>query len=165
MDDVRTRPATRDDAAAIASIYNHYIRATVVTFEEQEITAADMGARLAAVNASGLPWLLAETAGKIAGYAYADRWKQRSGYRHSVESTIYLHAEHTGAGVGTLLYQQLLDALPPSVHVAIGGIAFPNAAIVALHERLGFAKVAHFYQVGRKFERWIDVGYWQKTLR
>jgi len=165
MDDVCIRPATRDDAAEIAAIYNHYIRATVITFEEQEITAADMAGRLAAVNASGLPWLIAESAGVIVGYAYADRWRQRSAYRHSVESTIYLDPARTGAGIGIVLYQQLLGALPASVHVVIGGIALPNAASVALHERLGFAQVAHFHEVGFKFERWIDVGYWQKTLQ
>ncbi len=163
--DVRIRPATGDDTADIANIYNHYIRDTVVTFEEREITAADMARRLAAVSTNGLPWLVAESAGAVVGYAYADRWKQRSAYRHSVESTIYLDARRIGTGLGRRLYQQFLGALPDSVHVVIGGIALPNAASVALHERLGFAKVAHFREVGFKFARWIDVGYWQKTLR
>ena len=154
QDYVCIRCATSDYAPPPLLIYNHYIRETIVTFEEQEITAADMAGRVAAVAASGLPWLVAESAGVIVGYAYADRWKQRSAYRHSVESTIYLHAEHLGAGVGTLLYKQLLAALPSSVHVCIGGIALPNTASVALHERLGFAKAAHFHEVGRKFQRW-----------
>jgi len=164
MFDVRIRPATTDDAAGIANIYNHYVRATVVTFEEQEIPVPDMAARVAAISATGLPWLVAASAGGVIGYAYADRWKQRSAYRHSVESTIYLDASRTGAGLGADLYQQFLGTLPAAVHVVIGGIALPNAASVALHERLGFAKVAHFHQVGFKFKRWIDVGYWQKTL-
>jgi len=163
--DVRIRPATRGDAADIANIYNHYIRDTVVTFEEREIAAVDMADRLAAVSANDLPWLVAESAGAVVGYAYADRWKQRSAYRHSVESTIYLDAKQIGTGLGKRLYRQFLGALPASVHVVIGGIALPNAASVALHERLGFAKVAHFREVGFKFARWIDVGYWQKTLR
>ena len=165
MHDLRIRPATNDDAADIANIYNHYIRDTVVTFEEHEITAADMAGRVASVVANGLPWLVAEHVGSIVGYAYADRWKQRSAYRHSVESTIYLDAGHTGTGLGTRLYQQFLGALPATVHAVIGGIALPNPASIALHERLGFAKVAHFHEVGFKFERWIDVGYWQRTLR
>ena len=165
MHDVRIRPATRDDAADIANIYNYYVRDTVVTFEEREIAAADMADRLAAVADSGLPWLVAENAGVVVGYAYADRWRQRSAYRHSVESTIYLDANQVGAGLGTRLYQQFLGTLPATVHVVIGGIALPNAASVALHERLGFVKVAHFHEVGFKFNRWIDVGYWQKTLK
>ena len=164
MHDVRIRPVTTDDAADIANIYNHYVRDTAVTFEEREITAADMAGRLATIAACGLPWLIAENAGVIVGYAYADRWKQRSAYRHTVESTIYLDARQVGAGLGTRLYRQFLAALPASVHVVIGGIALPNAASIALHERLGFAKVAHFREVGFKFERWVDVGYWQKIL-
>ena len=163
MPDLFIRPATRDDASEIARIYNHYIRETVVTFEEQVVTARDMAGRLDAVAEHDLPWLVAERKQSVVGYAYADRWKQRSAYRHSVESTIYLDADCTRAGIGKQLYQQLITVLPASIHLIIGGIALPNAASVALHERLGFDKVAHFREVGFKFGRWIDVGYWQRT--
>ena len=162
MHELCVRPATSDDAADIARIYNHYVRETVVTFEEREVAGVDMADRLDAVRAHRLPWLVALHAGTLVGYAYAGLWKPRSGYRHSVESTIYLDQAHRGAGLGKRLYERLLAALPEGVHAVIGGIALPNAASVALHERLGFIKVAHFHEVGFKFQRWIDVGYWQR---
>jgi len=159
------RSATATDAEAIAAIYNHYIRDSIVTFEETAVPAADMARRMAEVSAAGLPWLVAERSGAIAGYARATPWRPRSAYRFSVESSIYLDPQHTGAGLGTHLYRELLAQLKSrSLHVAIGGVALPNAASVALHEKLGFRKVAHFGEVGFKFGRWIDVAYWQLAL-
>jgi phosphinothricin acetyltransferase len=161
----RIRTACRADCGAIARIYNHYIRETVVTFEEEEVSAADIAARLDDVSAMALPWLIIEEAGTVAGYAYAAGWKTRSAYRFSAESTIYLDPAHTGKGLGTRLYAVLLEQLRSTpIHVVIGGIALPNAASVALHEQLGFHKVAHFREVGFKFSRWIDVGYWQTLV-
>jgi L-amino acid N-acyltransferase YncA len=160
------RAAGASDAAALARIYNHYIRETVITFEEVEIGPAEMGARVAKVDALSLPWLVAEHGGAIVGYAYAAKWRERSAYRYSVESTVYLDPQHTGRGIGTRLYQDLLTSLRPTpMHIVIGGVALPNAASIALHEKLGFTKVAHFEKVGFKFGRWIDVAYWQLALR
>lgn len=158
------RDAKPADAAAIAAIYNHYIAKTVVTFEEVEVTAEEMRRRRRLV-AEKFPWLVVEEAGSVVGYAYASPWHARAAYRHSVETTVYLAPDATGRGLGRPLYEALLDRLPPlGVHAAIGGIALPNPASVALHERLGFAKAAHYREVGHKFGRWIDVGYWQLTL-
>jgi len=159
------RPAQPSDAEAIARIYNYYILNTVITFEEQPITAQDMAQRMLQITAENLPWLVAESAGGIAGYAYASRWKDRSAYRYSVESTVYLDAEARGMGYGSQLYGALLaDLRQGEVHVVIGGIALPNEASVRLHEKLGFRKVAHFKEVGYKFGRWIDVGYWELSI-
>ncbi len=159
------RPAQPGDAEAIARIYNYYILNTVITFEEQPITAQDMAQRMLQITAENLPWLVAESAGGIAGYAYASRWKDRSAYRYSVESTVYLDAEARGMGYGSQLYGALLaDLRQGEVHVVIGGIALPNEASVRLHEKLGFRKVAHFKEVGYKFVRWIDVGYWELSI-
>ncbi len=158
------RAATTNDAAAIAAIYNHYIANSIITFEETPVSADEMAARIAEVTAS-LPWLVFESAGEVMGYAYASPWKSRCAYRFSVETTVYLAATATGRGIGTQLYTALLaDLRGRSLHSVIGGVALPNAASVALHEKFGFEKVAHFKQVGWKFDRWIDVGYWELML-
>ncbi len=159
------RPATSTDGDAIAAIYDHYIRETVITFEEESISGEEIARRMARVVAAGLPYLVAEQAGSIAGYAYAGRWHERSAYRFSVETTIYLDAHQVGRGLGTALYAALLERLRErGLHAAIGGIALPNPGSIALHEKLGFRKVAHYREVGLKFDRWIDVGYWQLLL-
>lgn len=153
------------DAEAIARIYNYYIRESVITFEENDVSAQEMALRIAEVIDSSLPWLVAESHGVIVGFAYANKWKARSAYRFAVESTVYLDQQRIGQGIGTQLYQHLLVILrSKSLHTVIGGIAQPNAGSVALHERLGFTKVAHFKEVGFKFGRRVDVGYWQLAL-
>lgn len=158
------RPALHSDAAQICAIYNPYIEATHVTFEEELVKADTMAERIEAILPV-LPWLVWEERHEIIGYAYAARWKERSAYRRSVESTIYLRPDAVRQGVGTRLYTALLEALcGRALHTVIGGIALPNDASVALHEKLGFAKIAQFHEVGRKFDRWIDVGYWQRRL-
>ena len=159
------RTASTADADAIASIYNHYVRETVVTFEEEPVSPAEIAGRIGEVAAASLPWLVAEQAGVVVGYARATKWRPRSAYRYSVETTIYLSPQHLGGGIGTHLYRHLIEELKGrGLHLAIGGVALPNAASVALHEKLGFRKVAHFNEVGFKFGRWIDVAYWQLPL-
>ena len=165
MQPISIRPATMDDAAAVRAIYNPYIATTTISFEEEAVSAADMAQRIADVQAANLPWLVAESEGRVLGYAYATKWRARPAYRTSVESSIYLDPDAAGQGLGTLLYQTLLAELRGrELRMVIGGIALPNEASVALHERLGFRKVAHFSEVGRKFGRWIDVGYWELNL-
>ncbi|MBS0387404.1 MAG: N-acetyltransferase [Proteobacteria bacterium] len=159
------RAATAADAVAIARIYNHYVSETIVSFEESPVSSAAMAARLAAIEALQWPWLVAELAGDVCGYAYADRWKARAAYQHTVEVTIYLDEKSTGRGLGTQLYGALFERLGATpAHAAIGVISLPNPASVALHEKFGLHKVAHFSEVGRKFGRWVDVGYWQRLL-
>jgi L-amino acid N-acyltransferase YncA len=158
------RSATSADADAICAIYNHYVRHTAVTFEETPVEAAEMRQRIEEVQAR-FPWLVAEDGGRLVGYAYATRWRVRSAYRYSVESTVYLDPELGGRGWGTRLYGDLLARLEAAgIHAVMGGIALPNIASVALHEKLGFRKVAHFEAVGWKGNRWLDVGYWQRIL-
>ena len=155
------RAATQADTGAIARIYNHYILHTPITFEENPLTDLAMTARIDGLTGQGYPWLVAEEAGHIAGYAYAGKWKDRAAYRYSVEDSVYLDPEHLGRGLGTRLFAELLTQVRQrGFHLAIGGIALPNAASIALHEKFGLTRVAHFAEVGFKFGRWIDVGYW-----
>jgi L-amino acid N-acyltransferase YncA len=158
------RSCTAADAAAICEIYNPYVRDTVITFEETPVAAAEMAQRIGDVTAR-LPWLVAEEQGAIVGYAYATPWKTRSAYRFSVETTVYVAPGHMRRGLGADLYRELIVELRRlGVHCAVGGIALPNLASVALHEKLGFKKIGQFVEIGRKFDRWVDVGYWELIL-
>jgi phosphinothricin acetyltransferase len=153
------------DAERISIIYNHYIRESLVTFEEEPVTASEIKARIEEVQSSGLPWLVAQDGGELLGYAYAGEWKGRCAYRHSAEITVYLDHGAAGQGWGTGLYEALFAHLRErKIHVVLAGIALPNPESVALHEKFGMRKVAHFSEVGYKFEQWIDVGYWQAIL-
>ncbi|MCB1621379.1 MAG: N-acetyltransferase [Thiothrix sp.] len=159
-------PATPADAAAIVKLYNHYVLNTTITFEEQPLTAATMAQRMHAVQGeAGLPWLILKQDGVPAGYAYAGRWMSRSAYRFTVEVTVYLAAGQAGRGLGRALYEALFAELRQRrLHTVLGIIALPNTASVALHEKMGMRKAAHFHEVGYKFGRWLDVGYWQMQL-
>ncbi|MEO1335032.1 MAG: N-acetyltransferase family protein [Myxococcota bacterium] len=159
------RNARFDDARVIADIYTHYILNTAVTFEEDAVDAATIAERCRAVQDLGLPWLVSTRGQDIVGYAYATPWRSRIGYRFSAEVTVYVAPNCGGKGVGSALYTALFDRLRSAgLRTVIGGIALPNDASVALHEKFGMHKVAHFERVGIKFGRWMDVGYWQTSL-
>jgi phosphinothricin acetyltransferase len=158
------RSATTEDAARICEIYNHYVLRSTITFEEQPVSLDEMKQRIAEVL-TVLPWLVWVEGQVVQGFAYASKWKGRCAYRYSVESTAYVADGSTGRGIGTRLYEALFTALRQGkMHVVMGGIALPNDASIAMHEKLGFEKVAHFREVGCKFGNWIDVGYWQLFL-
>ena len=158
------RSATAADAQAICAIYNHFILQSTVTFEEAAITSDDMAARIDAY-VGRLPFLVAELDGAVCGYAYGVPWKTRSAYRHTVESSVYVAPGFGGMGLGSRLYQALLqDLREREVHAVLAGIALPNSASIGLHEAFGFSKVGQMREVGRKFGQWLDVGYWQLLL-
>jgi L-amino acid N-acyltransferase YncA len=160
------RPASDGDAPSIAAIYNPYIAETSISFEEQPVSPHEMLQRMQEVRSASLPYLVLEDSqSAVIGYAYASKWKGRCAYRFSVETSIYLAESAVGQGFGAQLYRALLDQLRATqVHLAIAGIALPNDASIALHEKLGFEKSAHFKEIGFKFEKWVDVGYWQLAL-
>jgi L-amino acid N-acyltransferase YncA len=162
--DTVLRNAVPADAAAIAAIYNHYVASTAVSMETDPVTHAEMAQRMGNVANAALPWLVLAQGDAILGYAYASTWRARPGYRHAVETSVYVAHERHGSGHGSALYAALLARLQGRCHAVIGGIALPNPASVALHERLGFRQVAVFHEVGCKFGQWVDVGYWQLLL-
>jgi phosphinothricin acetyltransferase len=165
MEPIQIRDVTPRDADAIARIYNPYILNTVITFEESPVTSDDIKTRIENVLNLGLPYLVMEENGLLIGYAYAGTWRTRAAYKHTVETSVYLQQGLAGKGLGTSLYQALLERLKLlDVHVVLGGITLPNPVSVGLHEKLGFKKVAHFNEVGYKFGRWLDVGFWQLNL-
>ena len=158
------RSATVNDAGIICDIYNHYVKNTIITFEEIPVSPEEMQSRILEGTKS-LPWLVAEEDGHVIGFAYASEWKGRCAYRFSVEVTIYLSLHLFRRGIGSQLFEALIAELHSrSLHSMIGGIALPNPASVALLEKMGFKKVAHFKEVGWKFDQWIDVGYWERLL-
>lgn len=158
------RTATPDDAKAIADIYNYYVENTFVTFEEQSVTVQEMGQRIES-KLKKYFFFVWEENGEILGYAYADEWKSRCAYKYTVESSVYLRQEAAGRGIGTKLYNMLIELLKEKgIHIVLAGIAIPNEASIALHEKLGFEKTGQLKEVGFKNDRWIDVGYWQLKL-
>jgi L-amino acid N-acyltransferase YncA len=155
------REVKATDAVALVEIYNHYVKCTHVTFDEDPLPLHDMQQTIAEASAS-VPFLVLENHGLILGYALSSKWKSRCAYKHSLETSVYLHPEEQGKGYGSLLYTGLLKQLRGAdVHALIGGIALPNEASIRLHEKLGFKKTGVFKEVGYKFGKWIDVGYWQ----
>jgi phosphinothricin acetyltransferase len=159
------RAASGTDGEALARIYNHYIANTTITFEEIPVGPSDMAQRVEHASEATLPFLVAEADQRVVGYAYSSPWRPRSAYRFSVEITVYVDHTHAGRGTGSMLYASLFPLLQQrGIHSVIGGIALPNDASVALHEKFGLRQVARFEQVGFKLGRWVDVGYWQRVF-
>ena len=155
------RKVNLDDAAQIRDIYNHYVDHTIITFEENQVSIENMKDYIRETTAN-LPWYVFDENSEILGYAYASSWKSRCVYKYSLESTIYLRPDSFGKGIGSKLYKLLLDEIRKlGYRAVIGGISLPNPASVALHEKLGFEKIGQFKEVGYKFKKWIDVGYWE----
>lgn len=158
------RTATPDDANAIAAIYGPYVRDTVISFEAVPPSASEMRERIE-TTLRGYPYLVAERDGTVVGYAYAGAFHRRAAYRTTIEVSAYVASDARGMGAGRKLYETLLAQLRErDFHAAIGVIALPNEASVALHERFGFRHVGTLREVGVKFGEWRDVGWWQLRL-
>ena len=159
------RPVNPEDAKAIASIYNHFIENTTISFEENPVTAAAIKQRIAGVLNANLPWLVHESDGVLNGYAYATQWKDRSAYRFTAESTVYVANDAAKTGIGSALYQELINQLrEQSFRSVIAVIALPNEGSIRLHEKFGFVKSGEFKEIGYKFDRWINVASWQLII-
>jgi L-amino acid N-acyltransferase YncA len=162
---VPVRPATAGDAGAICDIYAPIVRETTISFEAEPPAAAEILRRMTA-GPVRLPWLVAEVAQEVAGYAFAAPFRSRHAYRWSVETSVYIAASARRCGAGRALYRRLLAELHALGYVsAFAGIALPNDASVRLHETAGFTRIGMFPAAGYKHGRWVDVGWWGIELR
>ena len=162
---MRVRPANSvRDADAISAIYAPFVTDTVVSFEDVPPTADELAARIERLTPAH-PWLVAEDAGEILGYAYAYPHRERAAYRWATEVTVYVDPRHHRRGAGRALYGALFDALAErGYRIALAVIALPNDASVGLHEACGFKLVGVYRGIGFKFGKWWDVGWWQLEL-
>ncbi|GJG85894.1 N-acetyltransferase [Gemmatimonadetes bacterium T265] len=163
-DPYRVRPARPEDAAEVGAIYAPLVEHTAVSFEEVPPSVDEVRARIAATLATH-PYFVAEDARGVVGYAYGGPHRARAAYRWSADVSVYVADRARRRGVGRALYAALLPALAArGVHAAFAGIALPNSGSVGLHEALGFTPVGVYREVGFKFGRWHDVGWWQRLL-
>ena len=159
------RPATAGDAAAIAAIYAPYVTDTPVSFEEVAPDAAEMARRIAGGGSGLYPWLVAEEAGGILGYASSSAFRSRPAYRWTVETGVYLAPKRQGRGLGRRLMEGLIGLLErQGFTVAVAGITLPNPASAALHEKLGFTPCATYNDTGFKLGEWRTVQVFSRDL-
>ena len=158
------RMATPDDAAGMLAIYAKVVRETAISFDYEPPALASFRAKIEKVLATHA-CLVAEDSAGVAAYAYGSPWRDRIAYSWSTETTVYVREDRRGTGIGRRIYGALLEALLlQGFRLAIGGIALPNPASVALHEALGYRHVGTHRGCGFKFGKWHDVGFWEKEL-
>ena len=162
---IHIRLARREDADAIARIYRPFVADTIISFETVPPEPAEMAERMATTMVR-YPWLVCEWDGRIAGYAYATRHRERKAYQWSVDTSAYVAPDYWRHGVGGGLYRSLLAILAAQRFAnAYAGIALPNPASVGLHASVGFQPVGVYRSVGYKLGAWHDVGWWELRLR
>ncbi len=167
MNGVTFRPATYADAPALVDIYNHYVSTSTVTFDLDPWSATDMVHKIETVAELGMPFIVAERAGELVGYAYLSTWREKCAYETTMENTLYLRDSARGAGIGRLLLDELMRrGAEAGVREVIAVIAntVDAAPSIRLHEKAGFVRVGEMDRVGRKFDEWIGVVMMQKSL-
>jgi phosphinothricin acetyltransferase len=154
------------DAARIAEIYNYYIENTIITFEEENIDAEEIERRIKSVQGKHFPYIVYEEDGQLLGYAYLNNWRTRSAYDITLETSIYLDINYMGRGIGTVLYKELIEKSKEiNIHSLIGVISLPNEASQRIHKNLGFQLIGNFKESGLKFNKLVDVEFWQLMLK
>ncbi|MDP4075181.1 GNAT family N-acetyltransferase [Acidovorax sp. A1169] len=161
------RDAADADLSVIQAIYAHHVLHGLASFEEVPPGVDELRTRLAAVRAAGLPYLVAEVDGAVAGYAYATLYRPRSAYRHTVEDSVYVAQGMAGQGIGAALLAALIarcEAGPWRQMLATIGQGDCNAGSIALHARMGFARIGALRSVGFKHGQWLDTVLMQRPL-
>lgn len=163
---ITVRDSRPDDTADIQRIYAHHVQSGTASFEEIAPDEAEIATRRQAVLDLGAPYIVAELNGTVQGFAYANRFRPRSAYRHTVEDSIYVEPAATGNGIGTLLLNTLIERCTQlgyrQMVAVIGGAA--NVASVNLHKRLGFTVMGQLKSTGYKFGAWVDTIIMQRAL-
>jgi L-amino acid N-acyltransferase YncA len=163
---VELRPATPDDIGEIQAIYAHHVLHGLASFEEEPPSAAELVRRYEEVTGRGLPYLVADFAGTIAGYGYCTLYRSRSAYRYTLEDSVYVRAGAEGRGVGGALLAELIRRCEAAGYrqlVAVIGDS-ANAASIGLHASQGFLHVGTLRSAGFKFGRWVDSVIMQRPL-
>jgi phosphinothricin acetyltransferase len=163
--DLFIRPAQIEDASSIAVIYAHHVAHGTASFDTTPRTDAETAAKIAACAAKGWPFLVADAGGDVVGYAYATQFRDRPAYNSTCENSIYVAASHVGRGIGKTLLAALVEAARQAGFrqmIAVVGGAEP--ASVSLHVKAGFTEAGRMRSVGRKFGRWLDTVYLQRSL-
>ncbi|QBJ97617.1 N-acetyltransferase family protein [Rhodococcus sp. ABRD24] len=159
------RDARREDLPGILEIHNDAILNSTAIWVETPVDLDERRCWLEDRRRGGFPVLVADVGGRVAGYASYGAWRPKSGYRYTVENSVYVHPDHHRQGVATALMTELIErARSGDVHVIVASIESSNTTSIALHERFGFRTVAQMSEVGMKFGRWLDMTYMQLTL-
>ena len=163
---ILVRPSADADVPDIARIYGHHVLHGLASFEEVTPAVEEMARRRADILSKGFPYLVAEEAGQVVGYAYCSAYRPRSGYRFSVEDSIYVAPGRGGAGIGSLLLPRLVDAataLGARQMIAVIGDS-ANHGSIRLHARFGFRHAGTLEAIGFKLGRWVDSVLMQRAL-
>ena len=159
------RPVSAADAGQILAIYRPFVTETAVSFEFEPPDEGEMARRIGEITEK-YPWLVWEEEGRLLGYAYASSHRSRAAYQWSVEVSVYVHADARRGGIARRLYSELFERLrEQGYYNAFAGITLPNDASVGFHEAVGFTPIGVYPQIGYKFGRWHDVGWWGLRLR
>ena len=168
MTDYSVRPATLADLPALTDIYNHYVVHTAITFDLQTFTAATRRGWFDDHAETGPHRVLvaANAAGECLGYASSSRWRPKPAYHTTVETSLYCRPDSVRRGCGRALYGALFAALEgEDVRTIVAGVCLPNPASVSFHEKFGFRSVGVFHAVGRKFDTFWDVAWFERPIR
>lgn len=159
------RPCELSDAKAILEIYTPYVENTAISFETKVPSLEKFSQRIKNIKSS-YPYLVCEADGKIAGYAYASKFRKREAYRYSIEVSVYVDSKFVGNKIGTLLYESLFKELESyNYHTAYACITYPNDKSIGIHKKFGFSEIGIFHNAGYKLNKWHDVIWLEKQLK